>query len=139
MQESSGIRQAMHRFFDRLSAGDVAAFYELVELGEATMVLGTAPGEIVTEEVRLRFGFEAEGLELAPGLEHGSWEEGTIGWYVGEPIVTLPDGSKQAWRMTTIWRRPADDGWKLVHMHASVGVPDDEVNVLQARWGTTPS
>ncbi|WP_457974611.1 hypothetical protein [Arthrobacter sp. D1-17] len=48
-----------------------------------------------------------------------------MGWYVGEPIVTFPDGTKQAWRMTTIWHRTAPR-WKLVHMHASVKVPDGE-------------
>ena len=128
----------MHKFFDRLSASDVPAFYDLVDLGEASLVMGTAPGEIVTEEERLRFGFEAEGLALSPGIEHGAWEEGNLGWYVGEPIVTLPDGSKLSWRITTVWRRSAEV-WKLVHMHASVGVPDDEVSELQARWGTTPS
>ncbi|MEK6721838.1 MAG: hypothetical protein AABZ33_14390 [Chloroflexota bacterium] len=26
------------------------------------------------------------------------------------------------------------DGWQLLHMHTSVGVPDDEVEALQARW-----
>jgi hypothetical protein len=50
MQESTAVREAMHRFFDRLSTKDVSAFYDLVELGEATLVLGTAPGEIVREE-----------------------------------------------------------------------------------------
>ena len=138
MQESIGVREAMHRFFDRLSAKDVSAFYELVEVGEATVVLGTAPGEVIREEERLRFGFEAEGMTIAPGPEHGAWEEGNLGWYLGEPIVSLPDGTRQAWRMTTIWRRMADR-WKLVHMHASVAVPDEEVAELQARWGTTPA
>lgn len=137
MKESTEIIQAMHRFFDRVSAKDIQAFYQLVELGEATLVLGTAPGEIVREEERLRFGFELEGLALQPGRSHGAWEEGDLGWYVGEPMATLPDGTKQAWRMTTIWHR-TEGRWKLVHMHASVGVPDEEVAELQLRWGTTP-
>jgi ketosteroid isomerase-like protein len=127
----------MHRFLDRLSAKDVSAFHQLVELGTATLVLGTAPGEVVREEERLRAGFEAEGLAIRPGIEHGAWEEGSLGWYVGESTVVVPDGTKQAWRMTTVWRR-SDDSWKLVHMHASVGVPDEEVNELQSRWGTAP-
>ncbi|HKZ20410.1 MAG TPA: nuclear transport factor 2 family protein [Acidimicrobiia bacterium] len=137
MQASEPIRQAMYSFFDRLSAGDVSAFYELVEVGEATLVVGTAPGEFVTEEERLRFGFELEGLSLSPGRDHGSWSEGDLGWYVGEPVVTLPDGTKQAWRMTTVWHQ-ADGAWRLVHMHASVAVPDESVNELQAEWGTSP-
>ncbi|WP_309108967.1 hypothetical protein [Arthrobacter sp.] len=40
--------------------------------------------------------------------------------------------------MTTIWHRTAPR-WQLVHMHASVKVPDEEVGELQARSGTTPA
>jgi hypothetical protein len=65
MQESAGVRVAMHRFFDRSSANDVAAFSDVVELGDATLVMGTAPGEVVREEDRLRFGFEFEGPSMA--------------------------------------------------------------------------
>jgi hypothetical protein len=36
-------------------------------------------------------------------------------------------------------RLSAKDQRKLAHMHASVGVPDEEVVELQARWGTSPA
>jgi hypothetical protein len=31
--------------------------------------------------------------------------------------------------------RREDDAWKMIHMHVSVGVPDEEVVDLQSRWG----
>jgi hypothetical protein len=34
--------------------------------------------------------------------------------------------------------RREDERWKLVHMHVSVGVPDEEVLDLQRSWGTAP-
>jgi hypothetical protein len=64
MQQSEEVRDAMLHFCARLSAGDVASFDELVSQEPATLIIGTGPGEWVTERERLRFGFEAEGVRL---------------------------------------------------------------------------
>jgi hypothetical protein len=45
MQQSAEVRDAMLRFYDRLSASDVASFDQLVSQEPATLVSGTAPGE----------------------------------------------------------------------------------------------
>lgn len=138
MKQSDNVGSAAHGFFDRLSVGDVGGFYDTVELADSTLVLGTAPGEVVTEEARLRFGFELEGLTMTPVSEYGCWEEGTLGWWVGEVAVGLPGGARISWRLTMIFHQQGET-WKLAHMHASVAVPDNEVVDLQKRWGTTPS
>ena len=57
MQASAEVRDAMLRFYDRLSASDVGSFDELVSQEPATLIIGTAPGEWVTERERMRFGF----------------------------------------------------------------------------------
>jgi len=64
------------------------------------------------------------------------YEEGSTGWVVDQPTFRFPDGSAMRTRLTAVWRQ--EDGvWKLVHMHVSVGVPDDEVVGLQERWSST--
>jgi hypothetical protein len=59
MEQSGDVRDAMLRFCDRLSAGDVANFDELVSQ-DATLIIGTAPGRMDRRtrqnEVRLRGG-----------------------------------------------------------------------------------
>jgi hypothetical protein len=45
MQRSAEVRAAMLRFYDRLSASDVASFDQVVSKDPATLVIGTAPGE----------------------------------------------------------------------------------------------
>lgn len=45
MMESTEVRDAMLRFYDRLSASDVASFDTIVSSDSATLVIGTAPGE----------------------------------------------------------------------------------------------
>jgi ketosteroid isomerase-like protein len=133
MKSSSAVKDAWERFCDRLSAGDVDAFDEVVA-PDAKLIIGTAPGEWVDDRARMRFGFEAEGVTLTPDAPEG-YEEGTMGWLVDQPTFGFPDGSAMKCRFTTVFRRDAG-AWKLVHMHASVGVPDEEVVALQKQWGT---
>ncbi len=136
MRESTAVLDAMLRFYDRLSASDVASFDQLVA-HDAALIIGTAPGEWVTERDRMRFGFEAEDLRLETGGSAVAYEEGSMGWVADEPVFSFPDGSSTKTRLTAVFRREADD-WALVHMHVSVGVPDEEVLELQQRWGTAP-
>jgi hypothetical protein len=132
MRQSANVRETMLRFYDRLSAGDVGSFDELVSQEPATLVIGTAPGERVNDRAGLRFGFEAEGVRIEAGDPLG-YEEGSLGWVVDEPTFFFPDGSGMQTRLTAVmhWE---DDRWKIVHMHVSVGVPDEEVVELQERW-----
>jgi hypothetical protein len=133
MQPSDGVRDAMLRFMDRLSSSDVASFDSIVSSDPAALVIGTAPGEWVVERDRMRFGFEVEGVTMRPGERPMGWELGDAGWFVDEPTMTYPDGSSIRTRLSSFFQRE-DGAWKLVHMHVSVGVPDDEVIELQARW-----
>jgi hypothetical protein len=135
MQPSAEVRDAMLRFYDQLSASDVGSFDELVSQEPATLVIGTAPGEWVTERERMRFGFEAEGVRLEAGENPTGYEEGSLGWFVDEPTFFFPDGSSMDTRLTAVMHREGGR-WKLVHMHVSVGVPDEEVVELQRRWSS---
>lgn len=134
MQPSDAVRDAMLRFYDCLSASDVASFDDIVA-PDAVLIIGTAPGEWVTERDRMRFGFETEGLRLETGGGTVAYEEGSMGWVADEPTFHFPDGSVMKTRLTAVLRQDAGN-WALVHMHVSVGVPDEEVLELQRRWGT---
>jgi ketosteroid isomerase-like protein len=136
MQQSDAVRQAMLRFYDRLSASDVASFDEVVA-PDAVLIIGTAPGEWVTDRNRMRFGFETEGVRLESGGGAVAYEEGSLGWVADEPTFYFPDGSAMKTRLTAVLRQAAGN-WALVHMHVSVGVLDEEVLELQRRWGTAP-
>jgi ketosteroid isomerase-like protein len=49
MKTSSDVKETMLRFYERLSANDVGSFDALVSADAATLVIGTAPGEWVTD------------------------------------------------------------------------------------------
>ena len=85
MKASDEVRGAMLKFYERISAKDVASFDRLVSDHPATLVIGTAPGEWVTERDRLRYGFEAEGLAIEAGGRPAGYQQGELGWFVDEP------------------------------------------------------
>jgi ketosteroid isomerase-like protein len=134
MDESDEVRAAWLEFCDRLSAGDVESFDRLVSTHPGTLVIGTAPGEWVRDRTQLRHGFEAEGVALRP-RNPVAFVAGELGWLTDEVDFAFPDGTEMDCRFTVVMRRE-DDRWKLVHMHASVGVPDEEVVALQRRWAS---
>jgi hypothetical protein len=132
VRRSEEARDALVRFCQSLSEGDVASFDELVSLEAPTLVVGSAPGEWLTDRDRLRFPFEVEGMRLETRDPVG-YAEGSLGWVVDRTSFFFPDGSVMQSRLTAIMRRE-DGRWKVVHMHHSVGVPEGEVVELQRRW-----
>jgi hypothetical protein len=125
----------MLRFYDRLSASDVDSFDSIVSSDPSTVVIGTAIGEIHSDRAKLRYGFEAEGARIVAG-DPVAHEEGSVGWVIDEPSFVFGDMPPVKTRLSAVFHRE-DDAWKMVHMHVSAGVPDEEVVELQARWGVS--
>jgi hypothetical protein len=133
MERSAGVLDALLTFYARITAGEVEKFDLTVSNNPATMMCGTAPGEIVRERDRLRFGFETEGVSLVAGVSPEAYEEGRLGWAFDEPLFGFPDGTVARVRVTIVFLKE-DVGWMFVHGHVSAGVPDEEVVELQKRW-----
>lgn len=129
MEQSTGVREAMLRFYERFSAGDAAEFARSVSRERDSLVIGTAPTEWYDGRDKWLAAFE-EQIAAIPGirLEAGElrcWEEGSIGWAADRPRFALPDGNAIQSRLTAVLRRE-DGEWKLVQAHFSVGVADEE-------------
>lgn len=93
MEESPEVRDAVLDFYASVTAKAVDRFDDIVSDEPAEPVIGTAPGEWVTERPRLRFGFDAEGLTLEPGPNPAGYREGSMGWFVDEPNYGFPAGA----------------------------------------------
>lgn len=136
MEPSTDVRDAVLDFYRGVTEKQVSRFDEIVSSDPATLVIGTAPGEWVTDRPRLRYGFEVEGVTLEPGPHPMGYREGAMGWFTDEPRYGFPDGGGMRTRVTAVVRQEAGR-WKIVHLHVSIGVPDEEVQELQARWGVS--
>lgn len=136
MRQSETVREALGRFYDRFSAGDPEAFAAGLADVEGVSVIGTGPDEGHWSRDDWISGYAegvdtwAAGLRLE-GADPRGWEEGTVGWATDTPRFVFPDGGTLPTRLTGVLRRE-DDEWKIVHLHFSVGVPDEQAVVPPA-------
>lgn len=125
MEQSSEVRDAVARFYDRLSAGDVAGTATTIADDPDAFVIGTqriGGGreewlESVHENAAADVVFEAGTIR--------AWAVGDAGWAVDEPTIVLPNGLRLPTRMTAVLRRDADGAFRILHQHYSWAVPDE--------------
>jgi ketosteroid isomerase-like protein len=66
------------------------------------------------------------GMHIVPG-ELRAYREGEVGWVVDrDASFELADGTQIPFRSTLVYRRE-DGEWKLVHLHSSLGVRNEEM------------
>jgi SnoaL-like domain len=134
MQRSAGVRDGILRFYERFSAGEGAEFGEGLAQAEGLSVIGIGPGEghddrddwISTYAQMMQGEMADTRLE---GRDPRAYEEGSLGRGVDEPHFVFPDGSRLPTRLTAVLRQE-DGEWKVVHLHFSVGVPDEQAMQL---------
>lgn len=76
---------------------------------------------------------EMKGLRLEAGEEPRGYQEDTMGWVADRSRFVLPDGSAISTRLTDAVVRQEGGERRLVHIHISAGVPDEEMVELQRR------
>jgi flavin reductase (DIM6/NTAB) family NADH-FMN oxidoreductase RutF len=67
-----------------------------------------------------------EGLRFEACEEPHGYEEGSMGWVADRPRAVLPDVNAISTCLSGLVRRE-EGTWRLVHIHISIGVPDEEV------------
>jgi hypothetical protein len=141
MRRSAEVRDTLLRFYEVFSAGDLEDFAQIIaQEDEGILVIGTDPGDwgegreqwIAAREALVQ---AMPGLRLEAGEEPQGYQEGSMGWVADRPRAVLPDGTIST-RLTGVVVRQEEREWRLVHIHLSVGVPDEEVVELQTRWAS---
>lgn len=133
MRASDGVREGLQRFYERFSSGDPEAFAAGIAAVDGVSVIGTGPDEGHSNRDDWIAAYAegatswAAGLRLEGSDPHG-WEDGAVGFGTDSPRFVFPDGSTLPTRLTGVFRREGDE-WKVVHLHFSVGVPDEQAIV----------
>jgi hypothetical protein len=132
MSPSTEVRDTMLEFYRRMLAGESDAANDLISRDPAMIFIGSA-GEWVDDQATLRSGtqVETEGLEAGPNPV--GYAKGDVGWFADQPEWIFADGSRAQMRMSAVLQHE-DAGWRIVHAHLSVAVPDNECVMLQHRW-----
>jgi hypothetical protein len=141
MQWSAEVRDTLLRFYEVFPAGAPERFAQIIAReDEGVLVIGTDPAQWTEGreqwlEAREAVVHAMEGLRFEAGEEPRGYEEGSMGWVSDRPTAVLPDGNAISTRLTGVVCQEEGE-WRLVHIHISVGVPDEEVVELQKRWAS---
>jgi SnoaL-like domain len=132
MAPSAEIRDTVREFCRRMLAGEAEEANDLISRDPSLIFIGSA-GEWVDDQATLRAGRLDPGEGLEPGANPQAYANGDVGWYADTATWHFADGSSADMRMSAVLQRETD-GWRIVHAHLSVAVPDDQCVMLQRRW-----
>jgi hypothetical protein len=132
MTPSSEILETMLELYRHMLAGESDAANALISTDPATLLIGSA-GEWVDDQSVMRGTYQVDTEGLIVGDHPVAYANGDVGWFADQPSWRFADGSEAQMRMTAVLQREAD-GWRMVHSHLSIGVPDNECVMLQRRW-----
>jgi SnoaL-like domain len=128
MEESPEIRDIIIGRFDAVANGD--ASWGDRHLSQKILVVGTDPEEWLDyEQAASELKAEAQELggkvTISMGRAEG-FREGSVGWGIAHPTVTLPNGKSFSVRWAAVFHQE-DGQWKAVQIHSSVGVRNEDL------------
>jgi hypothetical protein len=132
MAPSTEIVDTVLELYRRMLAGEAEAANDLISRDPALVFIGSA-GEWVDDQETLRSGTQEPGEGLIAGPNPAGYADGDMGFFVDQPTWRFADGTKAEMRLSAVLRREAP-GWRVINMHMSVAVPDDQCVMLQRRW-----
>jgi hypothetical protein len=129
METSAELRELTLRCFAALSSGDIAFFEQHFSRQDGVLAIGTDPQEwwdgyaaiikvfqIQMEEMG-QFSLEASALQ--------AYTAGAAGWAAAQAAFRFADGAVFPVRVTMVFHKQ-DDNWKIVQMHASSGISNED-------------
>ncbi|HEY8239102.1 MAG TPA: nuclear transport factor 2 family protein [Candidatus Limnocylindrales bacterium] len=132
MAPSAEIRETMLELYKRMLAGESDGANDLISRDPALVFIGSA-GEWIDDQAVLRSGTQVAGEGLEAGPNPVGYANGDVGWFADQPTWLFADGTRAEMRLTSVLQHEAA-GWRIVNVHMSVAVPDDQCVMLQRRW-----
>ncbi len=130
MQESAELKELYRKLCDAQTNGDHEFFLRRFSGKDGLLAIGTDPDEwwlgydAVTEVFTAQLK-EVSGFQVVAD-DPLAFQEGSMGWVAGRPVLKLPDGTELQIRLTVVFEKEPD-GWKIVLWHSSIGVDNEEV------------
>ncbi len=133
MEHSDELRDLTLRFYEAAATGDLSFIDRHVSRQEGAVFIGTDPNEWWEGLVAFREAMRAQsealeggGLQIVSG-QLQAYREGNVGWVIDrDASFRLPDGTEIPFRNTCVFLQE-DAEWKAVHLHASIGVRNEEM------------
>jgi hypothetical protein len=127
MDRAPEVEQLLRDLMARAKAGDADGVGELFAPGAATLLVGSEPGDWYPDGeaavVHLRDSLEKYGVVPFEPYAPVAWSEGSVAWFADRPTIVFPQ-VRIPIRITGVAIAGAD-GWRIVQIHFSSGVPDE--------------
>ena len=134
MDRSTEVAQTLGLLYAAMSHACHDRFDGIVSPASDAMAIGTDRWLADRETWRAAFP-SLRGISVESSQPQG-FRDGSFGWAVDRPVFVLPDGDRLPTRLTAV-AREEHGGWRVVHIHISVQVPD-EVATAEAEGWTAP-
>ena len=131
MERSPEVEQLAVAWLAGMKAGDTVAVASLFVAGEATTVIGNGADQWFTGDAYTRKRLddsigENGGIPFEPGSPIG-WAQGDTGWFADQVTLVFPAKTIPL-RMTGVALQQ-DGRWRLVQLHVSAAVSDEDLLV----------
>lgn len=128
MRASTELRNIIEGWFESVANGNPVWAERYVSRRAGVRMVGTDPaqwleGPKVTEYLKKEVKVLGGIVKVSQGGTE-AYQEGSVGWGVANPILILPDGKQITPRWSAVFHQE-DGEWKLVQLHASVGIPNE--------------
>ena len=129
MRVSADVVAGLASFYEQFCSHDPDRFAAALATCDGVSVIGTAPGEGHGDreswiEAYTEF-IPQVGLRLVGGPDPLGYADGGVGFAIDQPRFVLPGGGFIPTRLTAVLRQESEQ-WKVVHLHFSIGVPDED-------------
>jgi ketosteroid isomerase-like protein len=130
MERSTDVQELLVQFCESLSRGDASSFEQATSHQEGVLYIGSDPAEWLVGYDRIVAVFKAQLDELGGAMpitlhDAAAFREGSVGWAYAQPALNLPDGNEVRFRVSLVLHQEGG-GWRIVHGHASIGVPNEQ-------------
>lgn len=137
LHRSEELRAVAARQWAAFRQGDLERFFATYSSASGLTVIGTDESEFVEDRARF-VDYVRTQFELVGGTPFGegmvdAWVEGDVGWTTTRSTVTS-NAVERALRVTSLFRLELE-GWRIIHEHWSVGMPNQEVLGVPLAYG----
>jgi len=129
MQPCDELKNIVLRHYGNFdSGGQAKSIQATYSLQDGVVIIGNDPGEWVEDRDGLNVWIQAGGTVKAEITVQNirAMCEGSVGWTMDRVMVKLPNGAEVPIRHTRIFHKE-DGKWKMVHLHASIPVPNEKI------------
>lgn len=129
MKPCEELKNVVLRHYGKFESGGQAETIQATySLQEGVVIIGNDPNEWFDDRESILAFMKAGGAVKAEITAQNikAVSEGSVGWTMDRVTVKLSNGVVVPMRHTRVFHKE-DGAWKMVHLHASIAVPNEKI------------